>query len=89
MPRRLTDLGDTEIHLVLNAAYDFGLLLRQAKAFSHAFPISGIILTHLDEAERRSKVWNVMLATQLPLTWLSGGQDIPGDVSRRHPGDVL
>ena len=78
---QIQELGDTEIHLVLNAAYDLGLLLRHAKAFS-VFPISGIILTHLDEAERRSKVWNVMLATQLPLTYLSGGKDIPGEF---HP----
>ena len=78
---QVAGLGEAEIHLVLNAAYDLGLLLRHAKAF-RAFPISGIILTHLDEAERRSKIWNVMLATQLPITWLSGGKDIPGEF---HP----
>ena len=78
---QVTTLGEAEVHLVLNAAYDLGLLLRQAKAF-RAFPISGVILTHMDEAERLSKVWNVMLATQLPVTWLSGGMDIPGEF---HP----
>jgi flagellar biosynthesis protein FlhF len=81
LAQQVKDLGETEIHLVLNAAYDLGLSLRQAKAFS-LLPLSGVILTHVDEAERWSKVWNVMLATQLPVTYLSGGQNIPGDF---HP----
>lgn len=81
LARQVNDLGETEIHLVLNAAYDLGLLLRQAKAFS-LLRLSGVILTHVDETERWSKVWNIMLAMQLPITYLSGGQDIPGDF---HP----
>jgi flagellar biosynthesis protein FlhF len=81
LARQVKDLGESEIHLVLNAAYDLGLLLRQAKAFS-LLRLSGVILTHVDEADRWSKVWNIMLATQLPITYLSGGQDIPGDF---HP----
>ncbi len=81
LARQVKELGATEIHLVLNAAYDLGLLLRQARAFSQ-LRLSGVILTHVDEDERWSKVWNIMLATQLPITYLSGGQDIPGDF---HP----
>lgn len=77
-------LGVTEIQLVLNAAYDLAILLRHAQAFS-ALPLSGIILTHTDESNRWSKVWNLMLATQLPVTYLSGGQDIPGDFQPAIP----
>ena len=75
---------NVEVHLVLNAAYDLGTLLRHTKSF-YRLPLSGIILTHLDEAERWSKVWNIMLATQLPITHLSGGQDIPGEFTPAIP----
>jgi len=88
LARGLEDMPPMEIQLVLNASYDLGLLLRQARAFSH-LPLAGILLTHIDEAERWSKVWNVMLATQLPITFLSGGQDIPGDFHRAIPENLF
>ncbi len=71
----------TETYLVLNASYDLGLLLNHARFFS-VLPLSGLILTHLDEETRWSKCWNLVLATQLPILYLSGGQNIPGDF---HP----
>lgn len=77
----------TEIYLVLNASYDLGLLLSHARFFS-VLPLSGLILTHLDEETRWSKCWNLVLATQLPILYLSGGQNIPGDFRPALP-DVM
>lgn len=81
---QLKELPQAEIHLVLNAAYDLGLLLAHARFFS-TLPITGIILTHLDEETRWSKCWNLVLATQLPVTYLAGGQNIPGDFQPAQP----
>jgi len=41
-------------------------------------PLSGIIITHSDEVEDWSKVWNIALSAKLPVKFISGGQDIPG-----------
>jgi flagellar biosynthesis protein FlhF len=78
----------TEIYLVLNASYDLGLLLSHARFFS-VLPLSGLILTHLDEETRWSKYWNLVLATQLPILYLSGGQNIPGDFRPALPDEMF
>ena len=41
-------------------------------------PLTGVIITHTDETEEWSKIWNVAISAKLPVTFLSGGQDIPG-----------
>ncbi len=73
-----------ELFLVLNAAYDLSLLLAHTRAFA-ALPLAGLIFTHMDEESRLDKIWNVMLSAQLPVVWLSGGQNIPGQFTRAQP----
>ncbi len=73
-----------ELFLVLNAAYDLSLLLAHTRIFS-ALPLTGLIFTHMDEEIRLGKIWNVMLSAQLPVVWLSGGQNIPGQFTRALP----
>lgn len=73
-----------EWFLVLNAAYDLSLLLAHTRAFA-ALPLAGLIFTHMDEETRLGKIWNVMLSAQLPVVWLSGGQNIPGQFIRAQP----
>ena len=65
-----------------------GLLLAHARFFS-VLPLSGLILTHLDEETRWSKCWNLVLATQLPILYLSGGQNIPGDFRPALPDEMF
>lgn len=72
------------IHLVLNAAYETSLLLQQARAFA-TFPISNLILTHLDEEQQWSKLWNLVLGTNYSIGYLSAGQNIPGDFLSATP----
>ena len=74
---QIKELGGTEIILVLNGSYELQLLLKQVASFG-ALPLSGIIITHYDELEDRSKIWNIALAAKLPVKFISGGQDIPG-----------
>ncbi|MBT5704796.1 MAG: hypothetical protein HOI66_00655, partial [Verrucomicrobia bacterium] len=54
----LQSLPPSSLYLVLNAAYDNDILKRQIRAYSN-FPIDGLILTHLDEEKRWSKILNV------------------------------
>ncbi len=81
---QLRALPQAQVLLVLNAAYDLGLLLAHARFFS-GLPLAGIVLTHLDEESRWSKCWNLVLATQLPIIHLSGGQHIPGNFDEAQP----
>ncbi len=76
--RQLRFFAPAQVLLTLNVAYDLGTLLSHARFFS-ALPLSGLVLTHMDEEPRLSKCWNLMLGTQLPVVHLSGGQNVPGD----------
>ena len=73
----LKPLGPADVQLVLNSAYELDLLLEQARVFS-ALPLTGLIFTHTDESDDLSKLWNVALAAELPVTFRSGGQTMPG-----------
>ena len=77
-----------EILLTINAAYDLQHSLAQFKAFSH-LPLSGLMLTHLDEETRWSRFWNLFLGTQLPVLYLSAGQNIPGDFHAASPQSLF
>jgi flagellar biosynthesis protein FlhF len=75
--RRITEWPPTEVHLVLNSAYETTTLLSQARAFA-SLPIQDVIVTHLDEEPRWGKLWNLVLGTNCSLRFLSAGQNVPG-----------
>ena len=79
---------ETQIHLVLNAAYDTSLLLAQARMFG-ALPVSDLILTHMDEEKKKGRLWNLVIGTNFALRFLSGGQNIPGDFQIAEPERLL
>jgi flagellar biosynthesis protein FlhF len=72
------------VHLVLNAAYESSILFEQFHAFE-AFAPEDIIFTHLDEERRRVKLWNFVLGTDCPMSFLGAGQKIPGEFLRAEP----
>ncbi|MCF7668802.1 MAG: hypothetical protein K9N48_03390 [Verrucomicrobia bacterium] len=80
--------GNPRLHLVLNGAYDIHLQLAQVRAFS-GLPLSGIIVTHMDEESRWGKLWNLVLGTNYTLEYISAGQNIPGDFFRPTPELIL
>lgn len=88
LSRRLAELPNPQVHLVLNAAYETPLMLAQARAFS-ALPISDVIVTHLDEEPRWGKLWNLTLGTNCTLRFLGAGQNIPGDFMPATAGRIL
>jgi len=59
--QRLDAFGPTRRWLVVNAAYDLHQVRRQMRFFA---PLScrGVIVTHLDEETRPSRVWNLAMA---------------------------
>lgn len=59
--QRLEAFGPTRRWLVVNAAYDLHQVRRQMRFFA---PLScrGVIVTHLDEETRSSRVWNLAMA---------------------------
>jgi flagellar biosynthesis protein FlhF len=75
---QIKQFGTARVHLVLNGAYDVTVLLAQVRAFSN-LPIADLIVTHLDEETRWGKLWNLALATNFSIRYLSTGQNIPGD----------
>ncbi|HEX4343243.1 MAG TPA: hypothetical protein VH255_07620 [Verrucomicrobiae bacterium] len=80
---QLATLPQPHIHLVLNAAYDTTILFEQFNAFA-AFKPEDLIFTHLDEERHRVKLWNFVLGTNCALSFLSGGQKIPGEFHRAN-----
>jgi flagellar biosynthesis GTPase FlhF len=77
---RLSALKHIEVYLVLNAAYHIEALTNQANAFS-ILPISGLILSHLDEVEGTGHLKDVSALARgmdCPVRFLGSGRGVPG-----------
>ena len=81
---QITQLPEPHVHLVLNAAYETSILLEQFQAFE-SFAPEDLIFTHLDEESHRVKLWNFVLGTKCPISFLGAGQKIPGEFRRAEP----
>ena len=74
------------VGIVGNLAYEQGILASQMRSFDRFRP-NGLLLTHLDEIETPSRVWDLVLQLQRPLAATSSGPWIPGGFER-HGGEV-
>ena len=88
MAEQIEAFNPARVFLVLNAAYDLTHLLAHVRAFS-VLPLAGLILSHMDEENRWSKFWNLLLGAKLPVLYLSGGQNIPGDFGPASPQSLF
>lgn len=81
-----------EVHLVLSSVASASSLRRTAAEFS-CVGTSALILTKLDEATGLGNLLPLLRETQLPLTYLTNGQNVPDDIeaanSRRLAHVVL
>jgi flagellar biosynthesis protein FlhF len=68
-----------EKHLVLPATMRFRDLRRCLQRYE-PFRASGLLFTHLDETDRFGALCSAALWSGLPLSFLSGGQQIPEDL---------
>ena len=73
---------------MLNAAYESALLMAQIRGFAPLQP-DDWMATHLDEEPRWGKLWNGIMGTNCPLSWMGIGQNIPGMFHRADPVRVL
>jgi flagellar biosynthesis protein FlhF len=78
---QLAALPQPHVHLVLNAACESSILFEQFHTLAPLAP-EDAIFTHLDEERHRVKLWNFVLGTKCPLSFLSAGQKIPGEFQR-------
>jgi flagellar biosynthesis protein FlhF len=85
---RIEQIKPTEVHLVLNAAYDASGLLGQLERFSK-LPLTDIIFSHLDEPVQAGRLWNIVLASELPIRFLSAGQNVPGHFRQASHDQLL
>jgi len=85
---QVQSLRPDQIHLVLNAAYDASLMMAQARAYVWMEPTDWWA-THLDEEGRWGKLWNGIMGTNCPLSWLSVGQNIPGLFQKADPDRLV
>jgi flagellar biosynthesis GTPase FlhF len=86
--QQFRQLPKPRVHLVLNAAYELPLLVAQARAFD-CLPVADLIFTHLDEEPRWGKLWNFVLGTNSSISFLSAGQNVPGEWGLATPEKIL
>ena len=84
LKEQVAGLPKPHIHLVLNAASESSILFEQFHAFE-SFQPEDVIFTHLDEEQQRVKLWNFVLGTNCPISFLGTGQKIPGEFLRAEP----
>ena len=83
--RRVLDkITGAEVHLVLNGAYEVPVLLSQIRSYS-SFPLSGLIVTHLDEETRWSKLWNLVLGASLAVRFIGVSRNTSGGLLDASP----
>jgi len=73
--------------LVLTAPTEERLQRKTLEAFS-PIPLSRLIYTKLDEADRCGSLINLPIRSNLPLAYLTNGQQVPEDLLRAEPGTV-
>ena len=84
---QLAQFPGAQVHLVLNGAYSRRLLISQVRTFEKV-AVSDIICTHLDEERNWSKLWNLVVGTICPISFLGAGQNIPGYFKAAAPEDL-
>lgn len=75
----LEALDDPQIHLVLSATTRQQDMLDIVEHFSR-LPVSGLIVTKLDETGTYGLLYNACRLTGKPLSYLTNGQSVPDDI---------
>jgi flagellar biosynthesis protein FlhF len=80
----LTEAAVDEVHLVLSTAGGARTLEQAAERFA-AVGTTALILTKLDEAAGLGNLLPVIRSSQLPLSYLTNGQNVPDDIEVADP----
>ena len=77
-----------EIHLVLSAASSKSHVVDVCRRFSVLSP-THILLTKLDEAAACGSVIDIARKAELPISYITDGQDIPDDIRVAEPEELV
>jgi len=73
-----------DCHLVLSSTSSDGVLTDVVHRFRD-IPVSGLLFTKLDEADRYGVIFNTMIRAQKPLSYFTTGQRVPEDIELATP----
>lgn len=85
---RLDQLEISSRVLVLNAAYDPDLI-KSSLHLGQKLGATHLVFSHVDEIQSTSKLWPFVLLSNLPILFLSSGQDLTSDVIHDVPEFLL
>ena len=80
----LSQLAPHEVHLVLPAGLQPGVVRRTIEAF-RPHGITHLLATKLDEAPDDWTLFDLAAELRLPMRWLSDGQEVPRDLKAAAP----
>lgn len=83
----LAEAGASEIFLVLSAVADLGSSLAAAETFGWIGATS-LVLTKIDEAVSLDGLLPLLCNPQLPLSYVTNGQNVPDDISPADSGPL-
>ena len=64
-------------------------VLRQAVKTFGVIPLSGVILTKLDETMSLGESLSAVIANQLKVSYITNGQRVPEDIAIAKPSELL
>lgn len=73
-----------DCHLVLSSTSSDAVLSDVINRFRE-IPVSGLLFTKLDEADRYGAIFNMMIRAQRPLSYFTTGQRVPEDIELAAP----
>ena len=80
----LGEAGAAEVHLVLGSTASARSLIGTIERFAEV-GATAMLLTKLDEAASLGHLLPVVRKSQLPLSYLTDGQDVPDDIQIAQP----
>ena len=75
----LDEIPDLETHLVVSAATRYIDIINIVKKFN-VFPVHRLLFTKVDETDLYGTLFSVVEETQIPLSYVTDGQEIPDDI---------
>ena len=75
----LDEVPNLETHLVVSATTRYADIINISNKFT-VFPIHRLLFTKVDETSLYGTLFSVAMETQIPLSCISDGQDIPEDI---------
>jgi len=80
-------LPEAETHLVVSASATYGDAKLAAETFSALEP-SRLIFSKIDESTSFGSIYNLAAETQIPLSYITAGQEVPDDIEVTTPARI-